>query len=386
MISMTSNKKAPRVTNVSATLLIVGCFISVSFTGCTTMSRSLFFDGVDAKPSPPTTRVRRDLLREIDELQRDLEETQVALENAKNIANKKITEAPVPDAELAKSWSELKEILPKVRSGKVDWIAALQNDVIEPRVGLDPATPAQAVFDLDIQISRSQSTVLGDPKSLAVTYRHGTHTQWLTCNNCHPAIFPLELGASNNERAPQRETITMAKIKQGEFCGACHGTVAFGVENACERCHQGLASQADWHSSEVSRNPVEQAPNWDAAIKLLPVKYDIPDWTQAVADKVIAPRGAIASDASDPGSVFEMDLKLVPRNFPAMEVLFPHGSHTQWLTCDNCHSGIFKMQKGANNMSMDKILGGEFCGACHGRVAFPLEECSRCHTILAGGE
>lgn len=386
MTRMTAKKKAHRIDNVSVTLAIIGCLMTVTFTGCSTMTRSLFFDGVETEATPPTTRVRRDLLREIDELQNKLAETQVALENAKINANKKASEAPVPTAELAGTWPELKKLLPKAGSGEVDWIAALQTDVIEPRVGLDPGSPAQAVFDLDVKISRSQSSALGDPQSLAVTYRHGTHTQWLTCNNCHPAIFPLEFGVSNRGTAAQREPITMEKIKQGEFCGACHGKVAFAVENACERCHQGLASQADWRSSEVSRNPVEQAPNWDAAVKLLPMKFDMPDWTQAVTDKVITPRGAIASDESDPGSVFEMDLKLVPRNFPSMEVHFPHGSHTQWLTCDNCHSGIFKMQKGANNMSMDKILGGEFCGACHGRVAFPLEECSRCHTILAGGE
>ena len=350
------------------------------------MTRSLFFDGVETEPTPPTTRVRRDLLREIDELKQELAETQVALENAKNSAQKKSLEATVPAAELAKTWPELEKLLPKVRSGNVDWIAALQTDVIEPRVGLDPASPAQAVFDLDIHLSRSQSTVLGDPKSLAVTYRHATHTQWLTCNNCHPAIFPLELGAIDNGAVSQRAVITMAKIKQGQYCGACHGKVAFGVDDACDRCHQGLANQTDWRSTEATRNPVEQASSWEDAKKLLPAKFDKPDWTQALVDGVIAPRGTLVPDALDPGSVFQMDLKLVPKTFPTMEVLFPHGAHTQWLGCDNCHSGIFKMQRGANKMSMDKILNGEFCGACHGKVAFPLDDCSRCHTILAGGK
>jgi len=384
MTSITIKKKAHRIGFVSTMLVIIGSLISISFTGCTTISRSVFFDGVEAEPPPPTARVRRDLLREIDELKQNLTETQIALKNAKSNANKNITEVSVPDAELARTWPELEKLLPKASSGDVDWIAALQSKVIEPRVGLDRDSPAQAVFDLDVQISHSQSNILGDPNMLAVTYRHGTHTQWLTCNNCHPAIFPLVFGASKNGTAPKRETITMAKIKQGEFCGACHGTVAFGVDSACERCHQGLASQAGWQSDEPSRNSVEQAPGWAAAKKLLPEKYDAPDWTRAVTDKVIEPRGAIDSEATDPGSVFQMDLKLVPGKFPVMEVHFSHGSHTQWLACDNCHSGIFKMQRGANNMSMDRILGGEFCGACHGKVAFPLEECSRCHTNLSG--
>ena len=33
----------------------------------------------------------------------------------------------------------------------------------------------------------------------------------------------------------------------------------------------------------------------------------------------------------------------------------------------------------ANDITMVKILDGEYCGLCHGAVSFPLSECNRCH-------
>ena len=62
-------------------------------------------------------------------------------------------------------------------------------------------------------------------------------------------------------------------------------------------------------------------------------------------------------------------------------VVFSHRVHTLWLGCSNCHDELFKQQTGATNISMFKILQGEQCGVCHGAVAFPLTECSRCHNV-----
>ena len=62
------------------------------------------------------------------------------------------------------------------------------------------------------------------------------------------------------------------------------------------------------------------------------------------------------------------------------DVVYPHKQHTQWLDCSNCHPAIFIPQKGANQISMASILLGEKCGVCHGKVAFPVSECRRCHS------
>ena len=76
-----------------------------------------------------------------------------------------------------------------------------------------------------------------------------------------------------------------------------------------------------------------------------------------------------------------MDLNIVREVKGSMpDVVYPHKQHTEWLDCSNCHPAIFKPQKGANQMSMAGILLGEGCGVCHGKVAFPVAECRRCHS------
>ena len=62
-------------------------------------------------------------------------------------------------------------------------------------------------------------------------------------------------------------------------------------------------------------------------------------------------------------------------------VRFPHLAHTRWLDCSNCHPAIFLPQKGANKVNMDAIIGGEYCGRCHDKVAFALWTCERCHSV-----
>lgn len=62
-------------------------------------------------------------------------------------------------------------------------------------------------------------------------------------------------------------------------------------------------------------------------------------------------------------------------------VRFPHRQHTLWLDCSNCHEHLFRSEAGANRYSMERILQGEQCGVCHGAVAFPLTECTRCHSV-----
>ena len=62
-------------------------------------------------------------------------------------------------------------------------------------------------------------------------------------------------------------------------------------------------------------------------------------------------------------------------------VRFPHRAHTLWLDCKNCHEKYFISKKGANPINMLKILQGNYCGRCHGAVAFPLTECNRCHSV-----
>jgi c(7)-type cytochrome triheme protein len=102
------------------------------------------------------------------------------------------------------------------------------------------------------------------------------------------------------------------------------------------------------------------------------------DWVKALSDGDINPR----YDRLDPDvKPVVMDLNIVREVKGSMpDVIYPHKQHTEWLDCSNCHPAIFIPQKGANQISMAAIIMGEKCGVCHGKVAFPIAECRRCHS------
>ncbi len=102
------------------------------------------------------------------------------------------------------------------------------------------------------------------------------------------------------------------------------------------------------------------------------------NWVKALNNGNIKPRINIRSNTQT--EVLDLDVLL--RNTGEMGMVnFPHKQHTEWLICSNCHEGIFKSKAGATKFSMYDILNGEYCGRCHGAVAFPLTECNRCHNV-----
>ncbi len=102
------------------------------------------------------------------------------------------------------------------------------------------------------------------------------------------------------------------------------------------------------------------------------------DWVKSLAENQIDPR----YDRDDPSKKpLVLDLNIVREVKGSMpNVVYPHKQHTEWLDCSNCHPAIFIPQKGANQISMASILMGEKCGVCHGKVAFPVSECRKCHS------
>ncbi|MEK6684092.1 MAG: c(7)-type cytochrome triheme domain-containing protein [Nitrospirota bacterium] len=62
-------------------------------------------------------------------------------------------------------------------------------------------------------------------------------------------------------------------------------------------------------------------------------------------------------------------------------VVFPHWFHRIRFKCKVCHPAIFEMRQGINDVTMAKIVKGDFCGKCHnGRIAWPPIYCDRCHS------
>lgn len=62
--------------------------------------------------------------------------------------------------------------------------------------------------------------------------------------------------------------------------------------------------------------------------------------------------------------------------------VFPHWIHRTEFKCYACHDEIFQMKAGADNINMDAVRDGRFCGVCHnGKTAFAIgfDTCERCH-------
>lgn len=132
----------------------------------------------------------------------------------------KVKKAPPPT-----DWVAMLELLPKDAAGGTDWVGALNESLITPKPGLDPKEEEQPVMDMDIELVPKEGA------EFKATYPHKIHTKMLACANCHTGIFQMEKGA---------DPITMDKIFAGEYCGRCHGKVAFDPITACPRCHLAL--------------------------------------------------------------------------------------------------------------------------------------------------
>jgi c(7)-type cytochrome triheme protein len=108
---------------------------------------------------------------------------------------------------------------PRDRRKQVDWVKAIEQGLVKPRADL-LGESEMMVMDLDIIMKNTQMMPW-------VRFPHKAHTQWLACDNCHPAIF---------EPQEHANPITMNKVLRGEYCGVCHDKVAFALF-VCERCH-----------------------------------------------------------------------------------------------------------------------------------------------------
>jgi c(7)-type cytochrome triheme protein len=67
-------------------------------------------------------------------------------------------------------------------------------------------------------------------------------------------------------------------------------------------------------------------------------------------------------------------------------VIFPHWIHRIRFTCNVCHNPDgFVMRAGYNNITMEAIAKGKFCGMCHnGKIAWAPDRCDMCHSGKPG--
>lgn len=219
-----------------------------------------------------------------------------------------------------------------------------------------PQVPSPARFG-NLLIDRTAST----NKVKAVTFSHWLHRTRFTCRVCHGELdFAMKVNGTK---------ISETANKEGKFCGAasCHdGKAAFGhIRPHCDKCHNGNLDQGAEKFAALERLPKTPFGN-----KI--------DWVNATADKLITP----VSFLKAPPKRITMDktLQLAAEWNLVPPAVFPHKTHTDLLDCDTCHPDLFAIQvKGTSDFTMEAILDGRYCGYCHLNVAFPMNDCQRCH-------
>lgn len=232
-----------------------------------------------------------------------------------------------------------------------------------------------------------------------VVFSHWFHRIRYKCKVCHENIFIMKKGAND---------ITMASIMKGEFCGKCHdGKVAWDLIY-CDRCHSfkpedqkevqaapvsdGARSQVyldtsgklagTGDSGQFAGEIYKIGLGWHPKALDFPEapkdRYSLTNWAEMLKRELITPKESL--DPKEKGTPpFDLEIVMPAKTGLIEGAYFPHTTHTLWLSCENCHTKLFLPVAGINNLTMSEIVKGNACGACHGKVSFPLNDCMRCH-------
>jgi c(7)-type cytochrome triheme protein len=203
-----------------------------------------------------------------------------------------------------------------------------------------------------------------------VVFVHWSHRARYTCRVCH-----MELGFSMRSGDTG---ITREQYLAGKYCGACHnGQTAFTVKGGqspqCERCHM-----------KDTKDLEAMFDKFAAALPMSSFGNGI-DWATALDKGLINPANSILSDA--PPMQLPPKLKIpikLGTASPRSDVIFSHEEHFAELDCSSCHPDIFNIKKkGSEAFTMERNIYGNFCGSCHMQVAFPMQDCRRCHPSMS---
>ncbi|MDA8101237.1 MAG: hypothetical protein M0042_16580 [Nitrospiraceae bacterium] len=209
-----------------------------------------------------------------------------------------------------------------------------------------------------------------------VVFEHWFHRAKYSCRLCHVDIgFSLKADGTG---------IRAADNAKGLYCGVCHngkmesaGKKVFAAcgtdknDKRCEKCHsQGKHVKQDYdfatYTAKFPKDQFGNGVNWEKAAE--GGQIQLTDYIEGVSIK-------------KPAQPVQKDFTIQPKSADKGEILFSHRKHLIWNGCEVCHPEIFKGGKrGSQQYSMNEIKNRKFCGVCHSSVAFPLDDCFRCHT------
>jgi len=233
-----------------------------------------------------------------------------------------------------------------------------------------PGPPPEQPSDYGKVILDSYSPAAG---MHAVEFDHWQHRARFTCRLCHVDIgFAMEAKATG---------IQAATIRQGFHCGACHdGKRTFAGKTIFAACSDDRHDQrcVRCHSVGVPNARKEEYRTFTA--KLPKAFYGV-DWEGAEKSGLIKPVDFLEGvSVRRPPMQSREDFSIKAGYSWVNPIVFSHEKHSIWNGCELCHPEIFPTAKrGTGRYSMFANIEGRFCGACHGKVAFPLNNCRFCH-------
>ena len=240
------------------------------------------------------------------------------------------------------------------------WMASCAVDESNPGQGFYALPPLPAPHEYgDVVIDHASRGVGED----AVVFSHWSHRALYTCRVCHFELpFVMEANGSG---------ISEEAHRKGQFCAACHdGETAFGhTSKNCSKCHTGVF--ADKESAFNKFRKSLELPEGNYGNKI--------DWIEAENRGLIEPKKSILEPDFEP-IPYDQEFELPATWSMISPAHFSHDEHIRWLECSNCHPDIFAIEEeGTRHFLMEHILDGKFCGACHTKVAFPIDDCKACH-------
>jgi c(7)-type cytochrome triheme protein len=240
------------------------------------------------------------------------------------------------------------------------WVASCAVDAPESGQGffaLPPLPPPHEYGDVVIDHASREA---GED---AVVFSHWSHRARYTCRVCHFELsFAMEANGSG---------ISETAHRSGYFCGACHdGETAFGqTEKNCTKCHTGVPANKERAFNKFRKSL--ELPEGVYGNKI--------DWIDAENRGLIEPKKSILESDFKP-ILYDQEFEVPAAWAMISPANFSHGEHIRWVECSSCHPDIFAVEKRrTRHFLMKHILDGKFCGACHTKVAFPIDDCKACH-------
>jgi len=206
-----------------------------------------------------------------------------------------------------------------------------------------------------------------------VVFDHWLHRAKFTCRLCHVDIgFAMQANATG---------ITATTNQQGFHCGACHdGKRVIAGKTVFASCSDKSSSENCSRCHSQGKKDVRKY-TYQAFTAKLPKAVYGTDWMAAEGRGKIKPIDFLEGISVKRASMRTRPDFSIEATLPWVHpITFSHEKHAIWNGCELCHPEIFPTApKETVGDSMFLNTEGRYCGACHGKVAFPLNNCSQCH-------